>query len=184
MAGIDDGDEVRIHDLIITGANFAAWNYNRLRCTLGAGGVVDPAEKVEGDKKTPAGRWPMRQILYRADRLTPVISALPVRALTPSDGWNENPADPHYNTLVKLDAATEQVDRLWREDGVYDVIVVLGYNDDPIVAGRGSAIFLHVARPDFMPTAGCIALPLENLLTVIREAEADSAVVVPPTVVG
>ena len=171
-------------DLIVTGVNFAAWNYNRLRCALGAGGVVDPAQKVEGDKATPAGRWPMRQILYRADRLMPIISALPVRELAPSDGWNENPADPQYNQLVKLAADSEQVDRLWRDDNVYDVIVVLGYNDDPVVPGKGSAIFLHVARPDFSPTAGCIALPLENLLTVIRDADKDSAVIVPPTVSG
>ena len=135
-----------------------------MRCALGAAGVT--RAKREGDKATPAGRFPLRRVLYRPDRTAPPGTALPVAAMKPEDGWCDAPGDPRYNAPVTLPYAASH-ERLWREDGVYDIVVVLGYNDDPPVAGKGSAIFMHVARPGYAPTEGCVALALPDLKAVL-----------------
>ncbi|MFI4935729.1 MAG: L,D-transpeptidase [Caulobacterales bacterium] len=143
------------------------------RCALGPSGVVAAAAKREGDGKTPLGAWPMRRVLFRPDRRGPPLTGLPVAALAPDDGWCDAPDDPAYNRPVKL-PYTASAERLWRDDGVYDLIVILGHNDDPVVAGVGSAIFLHLARPDFSATQGCVALAagdLEALLAAARPGD-------------
>lgn len=134
-------------------------------CTLGRGGVT--GAKSEGDGKTPVGRFPLRQVFYRADRLPPPETGLPLEVLTPETGWCEDPAHPDYNRKIALPhpAAT---DRMTRDDALYDLVVVVGYNDAPPVAGKGSAIFIHLARPDFTPTAGCIGLKRDDLLAVLK----------------
>ena len=137
----------------------------RLRCAVGRGGIR--RGKLEGDGATPAGAFPLRQVLYRTDRVGAVASTLPVRALAPEDGWCDDPADARYNTAVKLPCSARH-EALWRADNLYDVIVVIGYNDAPVVAGKGSAIFLHVAQPDFSPTEGCVAIPLPALVNLVQ----------------
>ena len=139
----------------------------RMPCALGRGGVR--RDKREGDGATPAGAWPVRRVLYRADRLTLPPLAFAVSPIRPDDGWCDDVASPQYNQYVRhpLSASAE---RLWRNDDLYDVVVVLGHNDCPVVAGLGSAIFLHVARPDYSPTEGCIALTIQNLLSFLEAA--------------
>ena len=126
------------------------------RAALGRGGVR--ADKSEGDGATPLGLLPLRRVLYRADRGGLPSCAVPVELLSPEDGWCDDPDHVDYNRMVRLPHPARH-ERLWRDDAVYDLIGVLGWNDAPVVRGRGSAIFLHVARPDFAPTEGCIALP-------------------------
>ncbi|HKM62428.1 MAG TPA: L,D-transpeptidase family protein [Acidisphaera sp.] len=137
----------------------------RLRCAVGRGGVR--RDKVEGDGATPAGRFALRLVLFRPDRVAGVETALPARALSPADGWCDDAAAPRYNTLITLPSSAHH-EELWRADHLYDVIAVIGYNDAPVIAGKGSAIFLHVASPDFAATDGCVALALPALLTVLR----------------
>jgi L,D-peptidoglycan transpeptidase YkuD (ErfK/YbiS/YcfS/YnhG family) len=163
-------------DLIVAADGIAEWDRRRMRCALGRGGIS--AAKAEGDGATPAGRWPMRALLFRPDRVprTP-LTGLPLRALRPEDGWCDDPADPLYNRPVKLPFRARS-ERLWREDGIYDLIVVLGYNDEPPVPDRGSAIFLHIARPDFTPTEGCVAVAHDDLLAIIAGAGTGSAVTI------
>ncbi len=98
------------------------------------------------------------------------MTRLPVVALRPNDGWCDDPGDPAYNRPVLLPYAARG-ETLWREDHVYDVIAVLGHNDDPPAPGKGSAIFLHIARDSFAPTEGCVALVLGDLLTVLRDCD-------------
>lgn len=131
-----------------------------LRCALGQGGIR--AAKQEGDGATPAGLLPIRRILWRADRGPRPATTLPAEPIAPDDGWCDDPAHRDYNTRIRLphDARHE---RLWRDDAVYDVVGVLGWNDAPVVRGRGSAIFLHLARPGLPPTEGCVALPEAEL---------------------
>jgi L,D-peptidoglycan transpeptidase YkuD (ErfK/YbiS/YcfS/YnhG family) len=117
----------------------------------------------------------MRRVHYRADRLSRPLTVLPVRSLVPEDGWSDDPADPLYNRLVRLPHRPSH-ERLWREDRLYDIVVELGYNDSPPLSGRGSAIFLHLARPDWGPTQGCVALALEDLLAVLAGCSSESAV--------
>jgi L,D-peptidoglycan transpeptidase YkuD (ErfK/YbiS/YcfS/YnhG family) len=134
------------------------------RAALGRGGVR--LDKREGDGATPVGVLPLRAVLYRADRQAVPVCAVPVRPLGGSDGWCDDPDHAAYNRLVRLpiDARAEA---LWREDAVYDIIGVLGWNDDPVRPGLGSAIFLHLARPDFTPTEGCIALAADDLCRIL-----------------
>ncbi len=160
-------------DLVVHGSGVASWAGRRLRCAVGRAGVV--CDKREGDGGTPAGRWAMREVLFRGDRLGEIVTPLPCRELTPEDGWCDEPTDLAYNRLVRLPYPAH-CEHLWLDEPVYDLIVPLGYNDDPVVPGRGSAIFLHVARPDFSPTAGCVALALADLLAVLRAAAPGSLV--------
>jgi L,D-peptidoglycan transpeptidase YkuD (ErfK/YbiS/YcfS/YnhG family) len=126
-------------------------------CVIGKGGVMPAAGKREGDGATPLGRWPLRCALLRPERgLVPPV-ALPWRWLRPTDGWSDDPADPAYNRPV-THPHRFLAERLWRDDGVYDVIIVLGHNDAPPVPDLGSAIFLHATRPDHRPTEGCVAI--------------------------
>ncbi len=134
------------------------------RCAIGRGGIRH--DKHEGDGASPEGIWPVREIFYRSDRVPQVETTLPCRALKPGDLWCDDPADPWYNRLVEAPLGASH-EALWREDRLYDLIAVLGYNDDPPVPGKGSAIFLHVARPDYAPTEGCAALALPNLVRVV-----------------
>jgi L,D-peptidoglycan transpeptidase YkuD (ErfK/YbiS/YcfS/YnhG family) len=162
-------------NLLVYAPGWALWDGTRLRCALGRGGIR--ADKREGDGATPAGSWPVRRLLYRPDRLAAPTTRLAANPIAPQDGWCDDPADPAYNRPVRLPYAAS-AERLWREDGVYDLIVPLGYNDDPVIPGSGSAIFLHVARPDYAPTEGCVALAQADLLRVLAAADPDSRVVV------
>ncbi len=135
-----------------------------LPCVIGRGGAVASVDKREGDGSTPLGRWPLRAALLRP--CVGVPTGLPWRWLRPDDGWSDDPADPAYNRPVSHPHAFS-AERLWRDDGVYDAIVVLGHNDAPPAAGSGSAIFLHIAPPDGAPTEGCVALTRVDLLGLL-----------------
>lgn len=137
----------------------------RYRAALGRGGIR--ADKLEGDGATPAGTLALRRVLFRADRVKRPRAAVPTALLAPNDGWCDDPNDPAYNRMVRLPYPARH-EALWRDDAIYDVIGTLGWNDDPVVRDRGSAIFLHVARPDHAPTEGCIALALTDLLAVLE----------------
>jgi L,D-peptidoglycan transpeptidase YkuD (ErfK/YbiS/YcfS/YnhG family) len=148
----------------ITPAGILILGQETFRAALGRGGIR--ADKREGDGATPSGLLPLREVLYRPDRRNGIMSKSLVKPLAGSDGWCDDPGHPAYNRLVQLpnDASAEA---LWRDDAVYDIIGVLGWNDDPVQPGRGSAIFLHVAHHDYRPTAGCIALAPNDLLHVL-----------------
>ena len=136
-----------------------------LPCAIGPAGVR--ARKREGDGATPRGRLPLRQVFYRPDRVRRPGTALPVRALRPADGWCDAAADRNYNRMVNMPYSAS-AETLWRADGVYDLIAVLGFNDTLRVRGGGSAIFLHIARVDLRPTAGCIALSRQHVLRLLE----------------
>ena len=143
------------------------------RCALGRNGVT--AEKREGDAATPAGVHPLREVFYRRDRIPRPVTGLPVRPIRACDGWCDDPEDPAYNRLVPLPYPAS-AERLWRDDRIYDAVVVVGYNDRPPTPGRGSAIFLHVARDSFAPTAGCVALAMDDLLAVLKGCDRDTKI--------
>lgn len=159
--------------LRVTGDGRAVWRGREFRCAIGRGGIA--ARKTEGDGATPGGGFPLRRALYRADRTDRPRTGLPCRAIAPLDGWCDAPGDPLYNRPVghPYPASAE---RLWRADACYDLLAVIGFNDDPVVDGAGSAIFLHVARPGYPPTEGCVALALEDLRTVLAEWRPDDTI--------
>ncbi|HZV21192.1 MAG TPA: L,D-transpeptidase family protein [Hyphomicrobiales bacterium] len=132
--------------------------------SIGKGGVR--ANKREGDGATPMGRWKLTQLFYRPDRLRRPPALMPVAPLSANSGWCDDPSDRNYNRKVVL-PYPGSAERLWREDGLYDVVGVLSHNRLPRVKGRGSAIFMHVAQPNLAPTAGCIALRREHLTRLL-----------------
>lgn len=160
-------------DLIVASPGEAVWGRRRMQCALGRAGIS--RDKREGDGATPAGRFPFRRAFYRPDRVAAPASALPVSPLSETMGWCDDPDDAAYNRLVELPYPARH-EALWREDGLYDVVIVIGHNDAPVVAGAGSAIFLHVAAPNYAPTEGCVALALGDLLAVLAEADESSRV--------
>lgn len=144
----------------VTADGWLIFRERRLRAALGRGGVR--ADKQEGDGATPAGLLALRRVFYRADRIAIPATTLPREPITQSDGWCDDPTDRAYNRAVTLPHPARH-EELWRRDGLYDLLVVLGWNDAPVTANSGSAIFLHVARPDYAPTDGCVALALPDL---------------------
>ncbi len=127
---------------------------------LGRTGIK--ADKREGDGGTPRGRFHPVRLWWRADRLPRPHTSLPVRRIDPADAWCEDPHDRRYNRSFRR-SANEPGDRLRRDDALYDLIVEIDYNTRPLVAGRGSAVFLHIARPGLGPTAGCVAMRRSDL---------------------
>ena len=150
--------------LVVAAGGGALWRGRALRCAVGRGGIA--CGKTEGDGATPAGRFPLRRVLYRADRIEAPRGPLPRAAISPADGWCDAPGDALYNRAVRLPYPA-RAERLWREDACYDLLAVIGFNDDPAIDAAGSAIFLHVARPDYAPTEGCVALALDDLRDVL-----------------
>lgn len=155
------------HTTVVFGAR--SW-----RCAIGPAGVT--AAKQEGDGATPLGFLPLRHVLYRADKVRPPHTSLPVAPIQPDDGWCDALGDPSYNRPVKLPyPASHEI--LWRADDLYDLMVVLGYNDAPPIQGLGSCIFMHVARPDYAPTQGCIALAASDLYELLESNPPPAAIV-------
>jgi L,D-peptidoglycan transpeptidase YkuD (ErfK/YbiS/YcfS/YnhG family) len=127
---------------------------------LGRSGIR--ANKREGDGATPRGRFRLVRLWWRPDRSPRPRTMLPARRIAPDVAWCEEPADRRYNRPYRR-SANDPGDRLWREDRLYDLIVEIDHNTRPRVAGRGSAVFLHLARPNRGPTAGCVALEFGEL---------------------
>lgn len=129
-------------------------------CALGRSGRA--FTKREGDGATPSGRWHPLAVFYRSDRLQRPLTRLPIRALRRSDGWCDAVGDRNYNRFVEHPYPAS-VEHLWRDDAIYDVIVVLDHNRRPRMQARGSAIFMHLARPGYSPTEGCIAVSRRDM---------------------
>lgn len=146
-----------------------------LPVALGRGGIR--ANKREGDGGTPRGTFRLRRLWWRADRLNRPPTRLPVRPIRADDGWCEDPADRHYNQPIRL-KPDDPGDRLKRADHLYDLIVELDHNTRPRVAGRGSAVFVHIARPGFAPTAGCVALKAPALRRLLAHLGPRTRIVV------
>ncbi|NQV22041.1 MAG: L,D-transpeptidase family protein [Rhodospirillales bacterium] len=152
-------------------AGHLQWHGKTYRCALGRSGLTKA--KQEGDGATPIGRFPLCEILYRPDRLGSPPTVLKVRPLTPNDGWCDDPADDNYNRPI-AHPYPASAEHLWRDDGLYDLVVVIGYNLAPVAPGMGSAIFLHVATDDYGPTEGCVALARADLLEVLADCAPDT----------
>jgi L,D-peptidoglycan transpeptidase YkuD (ErfK/YbiS/YcfS/YnhG family) len=144
---------------------------------LGRAGIR--ALKREGDGATPRGRFPVRQVLYRSDRGKRPSTRLPLRAIRAADGWCDDPADRNYNRLIKL-PSRQSAEGLKRADRLYDLVLVLGYNDVPRVKGKGSAIFIHLARPGFTPTDGCIGLSRHDLTMLLAQLRPHATIAILP----
>jgi len=150
-----------------------------LPCRIGKGGFIDGAEGREGDAKTPLGLYHLRWGFYRADKLPapPCHSKNPLtwRATDKRDGWSDAETDPAYNRFIRLPHSASH-EALWREDGAYDIVLIMSHNDSPPTGGLGSAVFLHIAQPDDRRTLGCIAFAPEDITRLLPHLQQDMAV--------
>ena len=145
---------------------------------IGRCGVIGAADKREGDGATPCGRWPARTVYYRPDRVHCPATILPCHRLTVACGWCDDVTSPDYNRYVKRPRNFRH-EQMWRHDEAYDFLVELGYNDDPVVTGHGSAIFLHCIAAGKTSTAGCVAVSQADLAVIIESASADQHLLIP-----
>lgn len=161
-------------DLIIKN-NLALWGSYTFRCSFGRLGFTD--NKAEGDGKTPIGIFPFRQVFYRPDRIERPKTALPISPISPRCGWCDDPASPDYNKYILKPFHTSHED-LWMKKNLYDLLIVVGHNDESPIPGKGSAIFIHIASGNYGPTDGCIGLKQENLLKIIKNADLSSRLII------
>ena len=146
-------------------------------CALGTAGIR--VCKREGDGSTPAGCWKLLGVLYRADRVARPVTALSVNAISGADGWCDAPNDRNYNSPVKL-PYPRSAEEMWREDSIYDIVVILDHNTRPRKRCRGSAVFIHLSRKGYSPTQGCIALGEQDLRMLLQAGAPGSTVAILP----
>lgn len=135
-----------------------------MMCAFGRSGLT--RSKTEGDGATPVGTWPLRRLYRRPDRPAAPDTELSIVDISADQGWCDDPGHEDYNRLVRLPFPASH-EKLWRDDALYDLMIPLGYNDTSIVAGKGSAIFFHLARGDYQPTEGCVAISEADMRTLL-----------------
>lgn len=145
----------------------------RIPCALGRSGITH--NKREGDGGTPAGRFELIDIRYRADRIRRPLTQLPLRPTRPLDGWCDAVGDRNYNRPVRMPYPAS-AETMWRADALYDVVVILDWNISRRSQGRGSAIFFHLARPGFTPTEGCVAVRLPDMRKILQRLRRGAAI--------
>lgn len=156
--------------LDLSTSTLCAFGHN-FRASFGKGGAIRATDKREGDGATPIGTWHIRSALLRPDRIPAPDTALPWRWIRPTDGWSDDSADPEYNRPV-THPHRFSAERLWRDDHAYDVVILLDHNSNPVIPGAGSAIFWHLAQPDWRPTEGCIAIERDAMLGLLPHLKA------------
>lgn len=145
----------------------------KFRCSLGKNGVTK--NKVEGDKCTPSGIYKLKQVFYRADRIKKITTNLKKIKIKKNMGWCDDVNSKYYNKQIKINKKISH-EKLYRKDNVYDIVVVINYNINPIIKGKGSAIFLHVAKKNYKKTQGCIALKKSELLNLVSKIKKNTQI--------
>ncbi|KAA0205347.1 L,D-transpeptidase family protein [Lawsonia intracellularis] len=149
------------------------------KCSIGKNGTSNC--KVEGDKSTPLGKFPLRKVFFREDKIgNNIKTGLPSRKIKKNDGWCDDPTSIQYNKFVDLTCFNNSIshEKLYRDDDVYDLIIVVGYNDSSPIPSKGSAIFIHVAREGFLGTDGCIAFAQDDLVEILSKLDKTSKVII------
>ena len=140
--------------------NFLYFQKYKLRCSIGKRGIS--IKKREGDKKTPKGEFRFKYILYRKDRIFKLKTKLKKIAINKKMGWCDDPNSNHYNKIINYPSKFS-AEKLWRKENIYDIIIIIDYNLNPIIKNKGSAIFLHIAKKKYQPTNGCVAVNKKNI---------------------
>jgi len=140
--------------------NFLYFQKYKLRCSIGKRGIS--IKKKEGDKKTPKGEFRFKYILYRKDRIFKLKTKLKKIVINKKMGWCDDPNSGHYNKIINYPFKFS-AEKLWKKENIYDIIIVIDYNLNPVIKNKGSAIFLHIAKKKYQPTNGCIAVNKKNI---------------------
>jgi L,D-peptidoglycan transpeptidase YkuD (ErfK/YbiS/YcfS/YnhG family) len=157
------------------------WKSETLICSVGFNGFVEEDKKQEGDKKTPIGRFSFMYGYYRPDRTSKPNSPLPFYEITKDLCWCDDPKSPHYNQPFNLNDARRSnissFEHMWRDDALYDIVVVVSHNQNPVIPFKGSAIFIHCTNGEdtpYKPSLGCLKLKQPDLLKILLTAETDT----------
>ena len=153
--------------------NYLSFNDYKVKCAVGKRGIG--FKRREGDLKTPIGRYKINYILYRKDRLKKIQTRIKKFEIKKNMGWCNDPLSKNYNRLVKL-PSHYSFEKLYRKENIYDIILVLNYNMNPIIKNKGSAIFIHVAKKNYKSTEGCVALKKIHLLKILKSLKKSSRV--------
>ena len=145
----------------------------KFKCSLGKNGVTK--NKVEGDKRTPSGVYRLKQVFYRADRINKITTNLKKIKIKKNMGWCDDPSSKRYNRLIKIPYKFSH-EKLYRKDHIYDIVVILNYNMNPVVKKRGSAIFMHITKKNYLKTLGCIALKKNDLLKILNKVKKNNII--------
>jgi len=140
-------------------------NY-KLKCSIGKNGITN--KKKEGDNKTPRGKFKFKYILYRKDRITNLKTRLKTVKIKKNMGWCDDTKSKHYNQLIKT-PFKHSYEKLWLRENIYDIILVLNYNMNPVIKNKGSAIFLHIAKNKYQATKGCVAISKPNIKLLVSK---------------
>ena len=157
---------------IIINKNYLTYNKLKVKCAIGKKGIG--IKKKEGDLITPTGQFKIKYILYRKERVK-IKTKLKKRIIKKNMGWCDDPKSSNYNKLVKLPSPYNH-EKLFKNDNIYDIILVLNYNMNPIKKNKGSAIFIHIAKNNFKKTEGCVALKKSSLIKLTKEININTKV--------
>ena len=161
--------------IIINKSGYIKYKNLKFRCTVGKAGIA--RKKQEGDNVTPKGTFKIVKIYCRNDRVKKISSKFTPIKITKNMGWCDDPNSKNYNRLIKLPTHYKH-EKLHRKDNIYDLVVVLNYNMNPIIKNQGSAIFIHIAKKNYKKTAGCIALKKDHLIKLLRKIEKNTKVII------
>ena len=150
---------------ILINKKYLTFNNYKAKCSIGKRGIG--LKKKEGDLITPKGKYKIKYILYRKDRVK-IRTKIKKIIITRKMGWCDDPNSKQYNKLVKLPTAYKH-EKLYKKENIYDIIMVLNYNMNPIVKNKGSAIFIHVAKKNYKKTEGCVAVKKTHLLKIAKD---------------
>jgi L,D-peptidoglycan transpeptidase YkuD (ErfK/YbiS/YcfS/YnhG family) len=152
--------------IIINKSGYLKYKNLKFRCSLGKAGIEE--KKKEGDNITPKGIFKITGIYYRADRIKNITTSIKKIKIKKDMGWCDDPISSYYNKQIKLPSRYSH-EKLYRNDNLYDLVLVLNYNTNPIIKNKGSAIFIHVSKKNYKKTAGCIALKKAHLIYLVKE---------------
>jgi len=161
--------------IIINKSGYLKYNDIKFKCALGKSGIGK--KKIEGDNITPKGTFKIIKIYYRKDRIKEINSAFSLIEIKKNMGWCDDPKSKKYNQLIKL-PSKDRNEKLFRNDRIYDLILVLNYNMNPIIKNKGSAIFIHIAKNNHTKTKGCIALKKKDLIQIISKIKRDTKIII------
>ena len=148
---------------------------NKIKCVIGKNGITK--NKKEGDLKTPTGIFKLEKIFYRKDRIKFIKTTLKKNYIKKNDGWCDDPASKYYNRKIKFPFKSS-AEKLWRKDSIYDLIIVLNYNFNPIIKNKGSAIFLHICKKNYAPTKGCVAINKKDMMNLLVNIKSNTKLII------
>ena len=161
--------------IIINKSGYLKYNDIKFKCALGKSGIGK--KRIEGDNITPKGTFKIIKIYYRKDRIKKINSVFKIIEIKKDMGWCDDPESKKYNQLIKLPSKYRH-EKLFRNDRIYDLMIVLNYNMSPVIKNKGSAIFIHIAKNNYNKTKGCIALKKKDLIEIVSKIKRNTKVII------